>query len=1052
MNPPTPPPILDASLNNVLTTTLAEDISYNYRKAPDFDNSAATSSTALSVLDSSTPASDPPPPIRLRNTGGAADHSDRGPLIVATITPNLQRRSASRTTKISVAKKQSTKKKHIKPVSKKPSVRTMMPSYQHSLSLPPSKALKALQDPFLHKAVQGVKDVCLKNNFILSDKSIKSLDDSKGLYVSYISSTIISKATRKFTQQFVLSGGSNVEEYNDQENSDKALKISNHGSKRFGSYVGPSTAQNCERYMRQLYNFLAMIGDYQSMLILLEYPPKNPPPMNPHSILLFVYHRMEAPTTPLCYDHDQSKTTPLIDVFKTPILAEGSCRSKGGLLHLFQPISIVHRSHNLNAKYVAPCPDCRKSYQLLIEAGKDASDFVMCKFHLLQPPPHGIIHGYGDPCTSEKVILAKLAMDKLEKKSGHVATTRDCLMPPEVKQLWKVLFASGFTKDNFMRYTMLIQAITLGNRTCGVLKTTLASLNNHMEFGVNSQEYGIDSIGISVFEKNEKEKTVYSIKFKDNHPWFCFLRHLLVYVWCFRMEGGLYPDPVSDGYVTDKDGEIVPDGYATVKDGPLVPHTVDLATELLYPLPISSLLHKEIKKDPVIFVAGESAEDRSIKTLMLKERSARDYRSKCVTVYNFIYNGMLDNNIIKLEDEVNLGNHSTRKSTYMWSILGGGTYATVREHVRHSTADCEALYRMDACSIKRMVLEGGDSRLIHEMEVYPFVESIVSHTNSSFRRLNKFRSTSRIPNMTSIQCLAEYFVTEMLQVSPTHNSAKDHNYLLNIAYKKKFGKEHVPDMTTLINTTDMSYERRMQFHRQNALQEGQIRELKASLQGLSIGSGMIRQPGAGPTTIPLSPSQQGRTIPSNHSQSPPSLTVFGPSYVIHLGCKKDQPVDEFKLLVYDKEEKPAKNYLLFRMEQKLFDAFTKLNGRVLVFACNRLIHELASLKAYTYNITAAVHTRIDTGPFSVPPNLSFSPIRRHRPHKFTLQYFAHCLYTCHDGKPELFHLYHENWTIASSREKQIAFCLCQAETCRAMKDIIFSDKPKPPPQKKKRRS
>jgi hypothetical protein len=300
--------------------------------------------------------------------------------------------------------------------------------------------------------------------------------------------------------------------------------------------------------------------------------------------------------------------------------------------------------------------------------------------------------GHGNPVQSEEIIVGKLAMEKLEQASGHLQKTRDALYPVEVKKLWEVLRANGFSTDDFMRYTMFLQAITLGNRTCGMLGTTIACFNDHLEYGSNSVEYGIQSVGWSVFEKGEVEKTVYSIKFEDDHPWFCFLRHFLIYVWCYCSEAGLHPDMVPDEYYTDEKGVIIVS-------------TLDLSKEKAYPLPLSSKLHKEITESPVVFVHGESATDWHVKELVLEVRLDRDIRCKAGTQNNWTYCSMHDAGIISDDDNVNMGNHSTRKSTYLWGIIGDGELELVKEHVRHKTNKCEKLYRSNSCTIKRFISE-----------------------------------------------------------------------------------------------------------------------------------------------------------------------------------------------------------------------------------------------------------------------------------------------------------------------------------------------------------
>jgi hypothetical protein len=235
------------------------------------------------------------------------------------------------------------------------------------------------------------------------------LDDSEGQYVTYINPSIISKDSTQFLQSGVI----NKEAFNNTLISAAASKISLYGSKRFRAYVSPSTAHNCEAYMRQLYNCFVIIGDYMSMLILLDFPPLYSPPMKPLSILMFVYHRMESPGTPLFLDHHKSKMDPLKDVFDAPVLSEGLCRSKGGLLHLFQPISVLHRMQKLKGEYLEPCDDCVAAHQLCIKEGR-REEFEKCANHQFNPTPIGFLLGHGDPIQSEEIIVGKLAMDKLE--------------------------------------------------------------------------------------------------------------------------------------------------------------------------------------------------------------------------------------------------------------------------------------------------------------------------------------------------------------------------------------------------------------------------------------------------------------------------------------------------------------------------------------------------------------------------------------------------------------------------------------------------------------
>jgi hypothetical protein len=82
----------------------------------------------------------------------------------------------------------------------------------------------------------------------------------------------------------------------------------------------------------------------------------------------------------------------------------------------------------------------------------------------------------------------------------------------------------------------------------------------------------------------------------------------------------------------------------------------------------------------VVFVHGGSATDRRVKELVLEVRLERDInRCKAGTQNNWTYRTMHDAKIISDDDNVNMGNHSTRKSTFLWGIIGDGELELVKE-------------------------------------------------------------------------------------------------------------------------------------------------------------------------------------------------------------------------------------------------------------------------------------------------------------------------------------------------------------------------------------
>jgi hypothetical protein len=186
---------------------------------------------------------------------------------------------------------------HVKTPTEKPHIFKLNPDYQHSVNTGKTKIRQSLQLNFLLRSIEGIKNVCESNGITLSSKSLTSLNNSQGQYVNYVNIDVVTKVTTTFLNSGVMDEGA----FNERSFADEARKIAFQGSKRFSPFVGPKTSHGHENYMRQLYNFLAIIGDYMSMLILLKFPPDWCPPIKPHSILMFLFHRMEIPGTPFFF-------------------------------------------------------------------------------------------------------------------------------------------------------------------------------------------------------------------------------------------------------------------------------------------------------------------------------------------------------------------------------------------------------------------------------------------------------------------------------------------------------------------------------------------------------------------------------------------------------------------------------------------------------------------------------------------------------------------------------------------------------------------------------
>jgi hypothetical protein len=86
--------------------------------------------------------------------------------------------------------------------------------------------------------------------------------------------------------------------------------------------IADNTKTNYEGHYRQLWRYCAFVGDYESMLMLLQSPaPKHVPAMNVTTVESFLrFKRLPTGTVILTTD----KSSAVTDVFKSPMTCEES--------------------------------------------------------------------------------------------------------------------------------------------------------------------------------------------------------------------------------------------------------------------------------------------------------------------------------------------------------------------------------------------------------------------------------------------------------------------------------------------------------------------------------------------------------------------------------------------------------------------------------------------------------------------------------------------------------------------------------------------------------
>jgi hypothetical protein len=119
----------------------------------------------------------------------------------------------------------------------------------------------------------------------------------------------------------------------------------------------PNTAWNYETFLHQLWWFLAITGDYQSMvLILLPHPCADytRPSCSAESLRSFIQHRFATSLSPLL----SSQEKPVLDIYDRPILAEGTIHNYIWLQSAYAAVTSLHLNREQTCSYVPACKKC----------------------------------------------------------------------------------------------------------------------------------------------------------------------------------------------------------------------------------------------------------------------------------------------------------------------------------------------------------------------------------------------------------------------------------------------------------------------------------------------------------------------------------------------------------------------------------------------------------------------------------------------------------------------------------------------------------------------
>jgi hypothetical protein len=277
-------------------------------------------------------------------------------------------------------------------------------------------------------------------------------------------------------------------------------------------------------HYNSLRDFLTLIGDWQSLVMLLENAPG--PSIRADSLCSFIKWKSEELGKHIITESGNR----LVNFFThEEILSSGSWNSPVNLTQFCSAVSCLHQQRNQIGPYEEPCDNCKEAY--------------------LRNGASGCLHHLGKPrlFTQGNVTLSRSVSDCIRKgradRTDYHAQGDSPLSPEELLRLRRLLLSEN-TLDAWQEYVHILfdvklflrdeEATDFGIGNCTFLPEITTFDNN----GIASMLAG------KVKGKSDKKSVHLCIWRDDDIPELCLLRHLLTYVHLAGIKEGelLFPN------------------------------------------------------------------------------------------------------------------------------------------------------------------------------------------------------------------------------------------------------------------------------------------------------------------------------------------------------------------------------------------------------------------------------------------------------------------------------------------------------------------------------
>jgi hypothetical protein len=394
---------------------------------------------------------------------------------------------------------------------------------------------KQLVPQYLSSVEAGIKQAAQDLRLTLNPDDVAWLHDHQGRFQMYIPLSSSHYKTKVTSVQMKGKLASAIAEH-------CLTKLHQvvGSSKRFcrGAGVGNYQA-SMETALRGFWNFLAMIGAYQCMLILLPHPPIECCSVSTRSLKAYLLHKFLPHNTPLHESWDLGDAA-VFDIHNRHILCQGTVQNKDGFDCILAAITHLHDENAkrlYSAGYVLQCSFCFSKFKQGVEGN---SRFVPCDHHAGGQSKYCCM---GNPSTSKTIKSLVDWLDKESQRRGYEVKEKSFILPQDLLSLQAYVASVNYNMWDFQNYVVLLGGIHTAGRFDGYSDLHLEDFN-HCKALFDISDLGIKSLAQRVKEKCDSLWHQYLLFFNDACPKMCYLRHLLVFVHCAHLgeEGPVFTE------------------------------------------------------------------------------------------------------------------------------------------------------------------------------------------------------------------------------------------------------------------------------------------------------------------------------------------------------------------------------------------------------------------------------------------------------------------------------------------------------------------------------